>query len=266
MSAHPSTWHYGLVARWWAEFNTAQPDELAWYQARIAQGGEPALDLACGTGRILLPLRRAGIAVDGCDVSADMLALCHAGAVRAGVTVQLYAQAMHTLDLPRHYGTIFICDSFGIGAERAEDALTLRRCHEHLAPGGLLAFSHYLPYENPRQWQYWLPAGRAQLPEPWPEHGRQRETQTGERFEVRTREVALDPFAQRWTRQIRVTREGGGQPAEQEEYTLTENQYFVPELTHMLREAGFSEVQLTAAYSDRAATADDGILGVIARK
>jgi SAM-dependent methyltransferase len=266
MSARPSTWHYGLVARWWAEFNVAQPDELAWYQGGIARGGEPALDLACGTGRVLLPLRRAGLAVDGCDVSPDMLALCRAGAARADVAVQLYEQAMHALDLPRRYGTIFICDSFGIGAERAEDALALRRCYEHLVSGGILAFSHYLPYDNPQQWQYWLPTERAHLPEPWPERGVQRQAETGERFEVRMREVALDPFEQRMTRQIRVTREGGGQPSVQEEYTLTENQYFVPELMQMLREAGFSEVRLTAGYSDRAATADDGILGVIAQK
>ena len=29
MSHQPQTWHYGLVARWWAEFNAPDPDELA---------------------------------------------------------------------------------------------------------------------------------------------------------------------------------------------------------------------------------------------
>jgi hypothetical protein len=195
-----------------------------------------------------------------------MLALCRAGAARAGVAVDLYEQAMHALDLPRRYGTIFICDSFGIGADRAQDALALRRCYEHLVPGGILTFSHYLPYSNPEQWQYWLPAGREHLPEPWPEHGTQRQTETDERFEVRMRAVALDPLEQRSTRQIRVTREGGGQPAVQEEYTLTENHYFVPELLAMLRQAGFSDLRLTGDYTERAPTADDRMLGVIARK
>jgi hypothetical protein len=195
-----------------------------------------------------------------------MLAHCRAGAVRAGVTVELYEQAMHALDLPRRYGTIFICDSFGLGAERGDDAMALRRCYEHLVPGGILALSYHLPYGNPQQWQYWLPAGRAHLPEPWPERGLQRQTETGERFEVRMRVVALDPLEQRLTQQIRVTREGGGQPAEQEEGTLISNEYLAPELVLLLRTAGFSEVRLTAGYSDRAATADDGILGIIARK
>ena len=30
----PITWHHGLMARWWAEFNEAEPDELAFYRPR----------------------------------------------------------------------------------------------------------------------------------------------------------------------------------------------------------------------------------------
>ncbi len=122
MSDQPQTWHYGLVARWWAEFNEADPDELAFYRAFVEPDGQPALDLACGTGRLLLPLLRAGLDVDGCDLSPDMLALCRDRATEEGLAPQLYAQAMHALDLPRAYRTIFICDSFGIGGERRQDA------------------------------------------------------------------------------------------------------------------------------------------------
>ena len=67
MAEQPQTWHYGLVARWWAEFNRAEPDELDFYQGFVAADGQPALDLACGTGRILLPLLRAGLDVDGAE-------------------------------------------------------------------------------------------------------------------------------------------------------------------------------------------------------
>ena len=42
----------------------------------VRRGGQPALDTACGTGRLLLPYLRAGLDVDGCDISPDMLALC----------------------------------------------------------------------------------------------------------------------------------------------------------------------------------------------
>ena len=35
MTDQPQTWHYGLVARWWAEFNEAEDDELAFYAGMI---------------------------------------------------------------------------------------------------------------------------------------------------------------------------------------------------------------------------------------
>jgi SAM-dependent methyltransferase len=117
MHAQPQTWHYGLMAQWWAEFNVAAP-ELAFYQTCIARFGQPALDVACGTGRLLLPLLQAGLEVDGCDLSPDMLACCRAKAARVSLEPRLYAQAMHKLDLPRMYRTIYICDSFGIGGQR----------------------------------------------------------------------------------------------------------------------------------------------------
>ena len=72
---HPETWHYGLIARYWAEFNDDfRPHEIPYFQRFVEDGGEPALDVACGTGRLLLPYLRAGFDVDGCDVSADMFA------------------------------------------------------------------------------------------------------------------------------------------------------------------------------------------------
>ena len=55
----PITWHHGLMARWWAEFMRAEPAELAFYRTAIERFGQPALDLACGAGRLLIPLTEA---------------------------------------------------------------------------------------------------------------------------------------------------------------------------------------------------------------
>ena len=41
------------MARWWAEFKEPEPAELAFYRDAIERFGEPALDLACGAGRLL---------------------------------------------------------------------------------------------------------------------------------------------------------------------------------------------------------------------
>ena len=53
----PETWHHGLVARWWAEFNLDGP-EIEHYRRYVEDG--PALDVACGTGRLLVPWLEAG--------------------------------------------------------------------------------------------------------------------------------------------------------------------------------------------------------------
>ena len=54
MNDQPQTWHYRLVAQYWAEFNVEGP-EIAYYQKFIESYGQPALNVACGTGRLLLP-------------------------------------------------------------------------------------------------------------------------------------------------------------------------------------------------------------------
>lgn len=64
MDDPPQTWHYGLMARWWAEFNTDGP-EIDFFKGLIMRFGEPALDVGCGTGRLLIPFLRGGLDVDG---------------------------------------------------------------------------------------------------------------------------------------------------------------------------------------------------------
>jgi SAM-dependent methyltransferase len=266
MTDEPQTWHYGLVARWWAEFNTPDPDELAFYRDIIERDGQPALDLACGAGRLLLPLVSAGLDVDGCDISPDMLAFCREGAARQGLSPRLYQQAMHDLDLPRSYRTIYICDSFGLGGRRDQDASALRRCHDHLVSGGTLVFSHYLPNDDPERWSYWLPERRQRLPEAWAESGNRRRTATGDEIELRARLVDLDPMEQRQKLEMRAELWREGRLAQQEDRLLRENLYFRNEILLMLANAGFADVSVHGGYSTREPAADDTMLVFIARK
>src|SRR5215217_6242492 len=238
MDEQPQTWHYGLVARWWAEFNAPDPDELAFYRNIIESDGQPALDLACGAGRLLLRLVSAGLDVDGCDISPDMLAHCREEAARQGHAPGLYQRAMHDLDLPRSYRTIYICDSFGIGGRRDQDAATLLSCYDHLVPGGRLVFSHYLPNDDPTRWSYWLPEQRQRLPADWPEVGTRKRTASGEEIELRARLVDLDPLQQRQTLEMRAELWRDGRLVTQEDRLLQENLYFRHEILLMLADAG----------------------------
>src|SRR5439155_750840 len=116
---------------------TSQPHEIPYFQ-RYIERGQPALDVACGTGRLLLPYLRAGLDVDGCGVSADMVALCREKAELEGLSPTLWAQPMHELDPPRTYKTIFVCGAFGLGSTREHDFEALRRFRDDLEPGGTL--------------------------------------------------------------------------------------------------------------------------------
>ena len=265
MKEQPQTWHYGLVARYWAEQVTDGP-EIAYFQGLIESNGHPALDAGCGTGRLLIPFLGAGLDVDGVDVSPDMLSLCREKAEAQGLQPRLYQQALHELDLPRTYETIVACGALGIGVNRQQDILALRRFHHHLNPGGLLLINLHLPYGNAGDWQLWLKEKRDQLPRPWPNTMGKIQPDDGSDLELHHRTIAFDPLEQCVTRQIHMGLWREGQCVAEEEYTLTDNMYFRSEFQQMLEIAGFKVEAIEGAYTEDEATADDDILVFIARK
>lgn len=253
------------MARWWAEFNTDGP-EIDYFKSLITRFGEPALDVGCGTGRLLIPFLRAGLDVDGCDISPDMLALCAQRAEAEGFRPQLFAQAMHQLSLPRRYRSIVVCGAFGIGGSLAQDQEALHRLFRHLTPGGAVFIDYYVPYKDADEWRYWVKEEGEKLPEPWPSSGQRETTRSGEEIELRIRLVALDPLEQVATRQIHAILWRGGQAVQQEEHTLLERLYFRNELLAMLAAAGFRDFDVREGYTDNRASPGSGILVYIARK
>jgi SAM-dependent methyltransferase len=268
MNDRPQTWHYGIVAQHWAEFQVGGP-EIAYYQKLIEKYGQPALDVACGTGRLLLPYLRAGLDVDGCDISPDMLAHCREKAEREGFSPNLYPQAMHELDLPRTYQTIFVCGSFGIGGSRQQDALALQRFYEHLTPGGVLLLEHPMPYGEgfSWQWEFWLKENRRKglSPDWWPEGKRERASD-GSDYVMRSKIVDLDPLEQLLTLKYWAQLWQGEQLVAEEERTLKSNIYLKNELLMLLKQAGFDEVSIQGDFTEAEATPEHGVLVFIARK
>lgn len=260
------TWHYGLVAKWWAEFNEGGP-EVEYFRAFIERDGEPALDVACGTGRLLLPYLRAGLDVDGCDVSEDMIALCRERAEREGLSPTLFVQPMHELDPPRSYRTIVVCGGFALGSDRAQDLQALTRFHEHLEPGGTLVLDNQVPYANARQWQRWLREERTDLPRAWSDGDQdRRRASDGTELALESRLLALDPLEQRATLEIRARQWSDGELVIEEEHTLHIGLYFKNELGLMVERAGFVDVVVQGDYEEREATAADDFVVFVARK
>lgn len=260
----PQTWHYGLIAEWWAEFNTDGP-EIDYYR-RFVEPGQPALDAGCGTGRLLLPWLRAGLDVDGCDVSADMVELCRARARAEGLEPALWTAPLHGLEPPRRYRTIVVCGVFGIGTTREQDQEGLRRCHEALEPGGTLLLDNEVPYAVASRWRRWTREERALLPAPWPESGTVKVAADGTEFELRSRITAVDPLDQAvWMEMLAEKRLDGQVVASEEARPLSLRCYFRDEIVLMLEKAGFADVDVRAGYNDAEPSPDDDFLVYVAQ-
>jgi SAM-dependent methyltransferase len=262
----PQTWHYGLVAKWWAEFNADGP-EIAHFQ-RYVERGQPALDVACGTGRLLLPYLRAGLDVDGCDVSEDMIALCRERAEREGFSPTLFVQPMHELDPPRRYRTIYVCGGFGLGSDRERDTRALERFYECLEPGGTLVLDNENPYTSGLPWKYWQRSERDVIPRPWEplEEAERRRGSDGSEYALQGRVVDFDPLEQRSTNEMRAAQWRDGELVAQEEHTLHLNFYFKNELLLLLERAGFADIVVHGDYREEPANAETDFVVFVAGK
>jgi SAM-dependent methyltransferase len=266
MEVTPETWHYGIVAEWWAEFNDDfRPHEIPFYRSFV-EAGQPALDAGCGAGRLLIPFLRAGLDVDGCDVSADMIAVCHEKAAREGLSPNLFVQPLHALNMPRTYQTIFVCGAFGLGSSRERDAQALTKLHDHLDPGGTLLLDIEVPYADADQWSYWLKGNRASLPEARaPTRGRRRSAD-GSEYSLVTRVIELDPLNQHVRFEIHAERWRDDALEVEEDRLLDICLYFKGELLLLLERAGFTDIVVHGEHQPRAPTADDDFLVFVAKR
>lgn len=127
--------------------------DVAFFVEMAATGG-PVLEVGCGTGRVLLPIARAGFEITGLDLSPSMLAVCRANLAAEPVEVQARVQLvqadMRAFDLGREFALVTLPFRPFQHLTTVEDQMdcltTLRR---HLAPGGRLVldlFNPSIPY------------------------------------------------------------------------------------------------------------------------
>ena len=115
--------------------------EVDWYRSFLRKTGGPVLELACGTGRLLVSLARQGYEVVGIDLSTTMLHLARERIGRLPGEVQkriaLHNVNMSDFQLGRTFGLIFIADnSFRVLKTREQQLSCLKCVHRHLQPGG----------------------------------------------------------------------------------------------------------------------------------
>ncbi len=101
------------------------------------------LELGCGTGRLLMPLARAGREVTGIDLAQSMLARCReklaAESPEVRERVTLAASDMTSFDFSRRFAMVFCAFGSFHHLRTVEQQLDcLARCRDHLLPGGTL--------------------------------------------------------------------------------------------------------------------------------
>ncbi len=208
----PSTWHYGLIADYWALNNLDAP-EVDLYERHLRT---PVLDAGCGAGRLLAPLHARGFDIDGCDVSADMVERCR----RRVPDATLWVSALHDLDPPRGYASIVCSGVLGLGSAREQDIRALERLHDALLPGGTLILDNE---EKPFNWRV----------RDWGKRS------AGE-ISLRARVDAVDAA----DRCVYMTLRAETADGRSEDHRLTMRQWYRDELLPMLHDAGFASVEV----------------------
>ena len=125
--------------------------DVGFYVEEAKSAGGAVLELGCGTGRILLPIARAGSTIAGVDSSHEMLARCRAklavepAAVQAQVT--LHQCDMHDFNLGATHALIIA--PFRVVQHLTTTEAQLRflaAVARHLASGGRFIFDVFNPY------------------------------------------------------------------------------------------------------------------------
>lgn len=132
--------HYDLHS------GTASPDDLPFYLAEARKAGDPVLELACGTGRLTIPLAKKGVDIVGVDVAGPMLDRARAKAAAEGVGVRFVRADVRKLALKRKFRLIFIAFN---SMQHLHDRVSLERflsgVRGHLAPGGRFILNVFNP-------------------------------------------------------------------------------------------------------------------------
>ena len=261
MTGDVTTWHHGLIANWWSNFNREGP-EIEFVRSYVV-AGQPALDVACGSGRLLVPWVASGLDVDGVDASADMIAACREAARGIGCEPNLYTQPTHKLDLPRRYRTVVMCGGLGLGGSREQDLEGLRRVLAHLAPGGVLVLDYEVGEFDDERWQTWQ---RRERDKAAPELEERQLAPDGFEYALRHRVLDLDLTAGRVVRELQAWQWRDGVLVAHEIHELVENLYSRADVEALLEGAGFVDIQVVGGYHGGPPTGDEEFLVYVASR
>jgi len=144
------TQYEGFFSEFYDLLHSSYNADLPTYLDLAEEYGDPILELGSGTGRLLIPLARAGYRVTGLDCAEDMFALCRKkleaenGATRERVT--LVNGDMRDFDLDMKFNMVLAACNTILHCTTIDDLLAvLARARRHLSQKGVFVVDFAIP-------------------------------------------------------------------------------------------------------------------------
>ena len=110
-------------------------------------GGGGVIDIACGTGAVLLVLARAGIDVEGTDISEAMCDVARRKAAALGLSPRIFPADMTDFRSDRRYSLAIIARSgFMHLLTPEQQRKALLNIRDHLTDDGILSLNTFAPH------------------------------------------------------------------------------------------------------------------------
>lgn len=139
---------YDRIARLYDPWSHSVTEDIEFYVEEARRSGGPVVELACGTGRIAVPVAQAGLCVIGVDGSAAMLEVARERTAAAGVEELVELRLGDLRDPPVAERVPLVLVPFRsllhMTTERDRER-ALEAARSLLLPGGRLVFDVFAP-------------------------------------------------------------------------------------------------------------------------
>ena len=110
-------------------------------------GKDGVIDVACGTGAVLLYLAEHGVIADGTDLSEEMCRICEQKAAAKNLDLRIFPGNMTEFEAGRKYSLVIIARSgFMHLPDQKSQIAALKNLGRHLVPGGILTLNTFDPW------------------------------------------------------------------------------------------------------------------------
>ena len=139
---------YDRIAPFYDPWSRSVTEDVGFYVEQALASGGPVVELAVGTGRIAVPIARAGVSVIGIDTSPEMLTMAREAADSAGVGSLLDLRVGDLREPPVNERVALVICPFRslLHMETESEKLrALRAARSLLEPDGRFVFDVFAP-------------------------------------------------------------------------------------------------------------------------